>query len=109
MTCTCPFDADPITHDRLLGIETMDPVEAVMLVLDLIALEDLGTVDDFLFRDTDDFGQFVAQHNWRNPVAMYWLGLTVNSAMERVKDHRYEVLRQHKESQRELEASAPTT
>ncbi len=63
--CTCWYDKDPETHDRLVGLESLPPVEAAGLVAELILDETLG-----LFTDPSDWMRFIAQHNWRDPAAM---------------------------------------
>lgn len=90
MTCSCYlYDQDPEAHDKLLRLESMTPVEAVEFVADIIAAEDLGTSSWNLFLDdVDDFGRFVAQHNWQDPAAMFLLGEHVDTAMNAARDHR---------------------
>jgi hypothetical protein len=83
--CDCEFANDyPVTHDQLLKIESMDPIYAAILIADLISDEDLMNGEDgsLMFdSDPDDFGRFIAQHNWKDPVGMAHLGDSVGYAM----------------------------
>jgi hypothetical protein len=66
----------------LLGIESMTVPYAAMLVAELINGTDPGTGNEpGLFTDPDDFGRFVAQHNWVDPVGMAFLAEQVDTAM----------------------------
>ena len=79
--CHCEFSDTPLAHDRLLGIETMGVPYAAGLVADLISDIDPGTGNEGgLLSDPDDFGRFVAQHNWADPVGMAALAESVDIA-----------------------------
>jgi len=82
--CPCEFDKAPITHDRLMAIETLPPLEAAELVTKLVLDEDMLTDEaESLFSDPDDFGRFVQQHNWRDPVAVASLASYADPAANR--------------------------
>jgi hypothetical protein len=81
--CDCHFKDYPIAHDRLLGIETTGVPFAVLLIADLISDIDPGTGDEgSIFTEPDDFGRFVAQHNWADPASMAYMAGSVDIAME---------------------------
>jgi hypothetical protein len=80
--CGCSFAKYPIAHDRLLSIEGLGVPWAASIVVDLISGIDPGTGDEGqIFRDPDDFGRFVAQHNWVDPVGMAELAGGADFAM----------------------------
>ena len=80
--CDCEFRDYPIAHDRLLKIEGEAVPWAALVVADLISGIDPGTGDEGqMFRDPDDFGRFVAQHNWVDAVGMAALAGSVDFAM----------------------------
>jgi hypothetical protein len=91
--CTCrwarPLHSDPELHDRLLGIESLSPVQAAELVAIIIANDDAGTgAERPLIGDPAEFPQFVMAHNWRDPVAMESLANYVTLAMEEAQQGR---------------------
>lgn len=77
--CGCDFADRPktgqVSHDELVGLETMHPVFAALLVAAII-----GDSDQSLFNGIDEFGLFVMQHNWADPVAMASLASEVEFA-----------------------------
>jgi len=83
-TCGCEFyGLDHELHDRLLGLETLEPIAAVELVALLIADDDPFTgAPEAMFSDPSDFGRFVMAHNWNDPVAMASLAGYVSPAWE---------------------------
>jgi hypothetical protein len=70
-----------VDHDRLLGIEDQAVPWAALIIADAISGIDPGTGEGLMFRDADDFGRFVAQHNWKHPVRMAALAGSVDFAM----------------------------
>ena len=97
--CGCDFAGRPptgqVSHDDLVGIETLDPPEAARVVAVLI-----GNSDQSLFEDAGDFGRFVAQHNWTNPAAVFRLGQAVDYAMNGAAEYRFSVVRAHRGAQK---------
>ena len=97
--CPCDFKKDPEFHDRILGIESTSPVEAGELVALIINDDDplTGSPGGHLFDDPDDFGRFVAQHNWSDPFSMALLAERVdfasNQAWQAPERHRMRMLR----------------
>jgi hypothetical protein len=92
--CACrwagPRHSDPELHDRLLGIESLPPVQAAELIAIIIADDDAGTgAESPLIKDPDEFPQFVMAHNWREPVAMESLANYVMFAMEQAQRGRF--------------------
>ncbi len=89
--CACRFTkTDPELHDRLLGIESLSPVQAAELVAIIIANDDAGTgAERPLIGDPAEFPQFVMAHNWRDPVAMESLANYVTAAMEQAQQGRF--------------------
>jgi len=79
--CGCEFAKSAVEHDRLLGIEGMGAPWAGLIIADAISGIDPGTGEGLMFRDPDDFGRFVAQHNWKDPVGMAALAGSVDFAM----------------------------
>jgi hypothetical protein len=92
--CNCEFDQDPEYHDFLLGLEDLSPLQAATLIADIIRNEDsVGPVgggsffadgeslgERPLLGDWEDFGRFVASHNWRDPAGMVSLAMSVDDA-----------------------------
>jgi hypothetical protein len=83
--CHCEFKKDLELHDLLVGIERLSVPFAAQLVSMLIADDDMGTgASEPLFNDPDDFGRFVMQHNWSDPVSMALLASSVDHAMNKI-------------------------
>ncbi len=71
-TCPCDFNMDPDTHDRLVKVESLTPLEALELVAELAMCEmhpgfDMG-----------DFSRFAGQHNWNDPAAVGRLAMLLD-------------------------------
>ncbi len=82
--CACEFyERAPLQHDMLLHIEERPGPYALVLICDLLAEEDMGVGnEDRLIEEPEDYGRFVAQHNWQDPVGMFHLGQAANWAAE---------------------------
>jgi hypothetical protein len=90
--CDCEYRSNPAFHDQLLSIESLPPLEACLLIADLISDEehhwvsDSGEKDELSLASEDGFGEpeaigrFIAQHNWRDPVTMAHLAASVEYA-----------------------------
>ena len=89
MTCSCRFTGDVGMHDRMLSFESLDPVEAALMVAEFILGESFVIMCSSSVGDPDpsDFEQFVMQHNWKDPVAMTQLAGYVEPAAHRVHEH----------------------
>ena len=89
LTCSCNFTGDAGMHDRMLSFESLDPVEAALMVAEFILGESFVIMSSSSVGDPDpsDFEQFVMQHNWKDPVAMSQLAGHVDPAAHRVHEH----------------------
>ena len=89
--CDLEYRSNPAFHDHLLAIESLPPLQASVLIADLISddehhwVTDSGTDELSLasedgFREPEAISRFVAQYNWRDPVSMAHLAASVEYA-----------------------------
>jgi hypothetical protein len=76
--CSCSFTDNPEFHDRLVAIESMGGIYAAAFIAQIIGDGETHTGGDSPLDDPDDFGRFVIEHNWQDPVGMAQLAADVD-------------------------------
>jgi hypothetical protein len=99
--CGCLFYVNaPETHDLVLGIESMMGIDSARLLVALMVDDEIqGISDKEPLLGTETFVEFVAQHNWQDPLAMFWLADTSATAFDaeskgRTERYRSRMIRQ---------------